>query len=168
MIFEKLAQLLLQSQQRLLILARRLWSLIIKRNHANQRRGGFSPPCWRGANLGGENPPLHPYPWLYLIFKHHKRVVRICKPFPVAAATVESSAARFNCPIQPSLPRLDDKPRGPRALKPCHYPNFFICERSLRSRSDLMTLAARFNARSGYANHFQSRQRRLNHRRRTI
>jgi hypothetical protein len=46
--------------------------------------------------------------------------------------------------------------------KPCHYPNFCACGRALRSRSDLMTLAVRFNARSDGQSRSSSRQRRLN------
>jgi len=51
--------------ERRLSLARRLWSLKIKRNHAIQRRGGFSPPGSVIDAMGRGKPAPT---WLRLIF----------------------------------------------------------------------------------------------------
>jgi hypothetical protein len=37
---------------------------------------GFPRPIARGANQGGENPPLRRIAWLRLIFKGHKSLLR--------------------------------------------------------------------------------------------
>ena len=52
-----------------MILARLLWSLIIKRNHVG---AGFPRPIASITDLGGENPPLRWIAWLRLIIKDHK------------------------------------------------------------------------------------------------